>query len=186
MGDNHVPLTPSNRRSSQVGVGGSCDRSCRHTGRVSEDRDDSSDRPAAIEGRMTLTRRRFLTRVAAAGGVSHACEAMTGLGLLAKGSLAGTLDSPAAGPRRFRRRHRRRWRRPDRPAAQAAVMGTGGPDLRRRMADRPAFRLYRADPLLPISAHRPTQAGVGACEFRPTQIRCGGDSASSAASHRVH
>ncbi len=104
----------------------------------------------------------------------------------ATGPLAGTPDSPAAGPRRFRRRHRPTMARPDRPAAQAPVMGTGRPDLRRPMVDRPAFRLYRADPLLPISAHRPTHAGAGACEFRPTQIRCGSDSASSAASHRVH
>jgi len=38
--------------------------------------------------RMTVTRRRFLTEVAAAGGVSLAYEAMTALGLLAAPSQA--------------------------------------------------------------------------------------------------
>ena len=48
-----------------------------------------------IGGAMAVTRRRFLTRVAAAGGASLAYEAMTALGLLAAPSQT-PLTSPAA------------------------------------------------------------------------------------------
>ena len=100
---------------------------------------------------MNLTRRLFLTRVAAAGGASAAYEAMTGLGLLAyptqapfdlTGRAPGARSGPRRGTRRADRRIRARQGRLRLPRARssspAGRPGVHGEPRHRERRGRPA------------------------------------------------
>ena len=93
---------------------------------------------------MLLTRRRFVKRVAAAGGISLAYEAMTGLGLLATPSqIPFNLSGRVAGVRVFTAR--RGTVSEEDGASQTAAFDEGSTSMPDRCGSRTARRNKRVE-----------------------------------------